>query len=207
MGGKTTKRDLIRAAAYECFRDQGYDRASVDDICKAASVSKGSFYWHYTSKQEVFTDILEVWTLEVMEQLHDQFERAVKEDDYVSAITKALEREVHRGRAIVPIWVDAMVHARHEEGIRLALSHFYDRIRRALVEIFRPILGRHLSEEELAAVAATSFGAYTGLMLQELCDPSEAEASSALPQFMSAIRIWNQYTRAVRSDGSEGEPS
>jgi len=47
-----------------------------------------------------------------------------------------------------------------------------------------------LPEAELSAIAATSFGAYSGLIIQELCDPDEANAQSAMRRFMSAIGAW-----------------
>ena len=100
------KREELRHAAYLRFRDHGYHATSVDDICEAANTSKGSFYWHYQSKQEVFIDILETWTREVMDQLYEQFEEAVIGANYPVTIAEALAREVRRGRVIGPLWVE-----------------------------------------------------------------------------------------------------
>ena len=44
--GTPDKRQSIRMAAYRAFRDNGFSQTSVDAICKRASISKGSFYWH-----------------------------------------------------------------------------------------------------------------------------------------------------------------
>ena len=54
------KRKQIRTAAYQCFRDGGFHETTVDSICARAKISKGSFYWHYPSKQDVFVDILDL---------------------------------------------------------------------------------------------------------------------------------------------------
>lgn len=40
-------------AALQVIRRQGYAATSVDDICAAAGVSKGSFFHHFKSKEEL----------------------------------------------------------------------------------------------------------------------------------------------------------
>jgi AcrR family transcriptional regulator/DNA-binding transcriptional MerR regulator len=36
------------------FSEQGYADVSVDDVCRAAQIAKGSFYRHFASKEELF---------------------------------------------------------------------------------------------------------------------------------------------------------
>jgi AcrR family transcriptional regulator len=195
---KLTKREQIRKAAYVAFREQGYFKTSVDTICKAAGVSKGSYYWHFDSKQEVFIDILDAWTREVTDEMFEQFQAAGKSEDYVSAIALALQREAHRGRAIVPLWFEFTALALREPQINAALARFYRRIRSAVTELLRPILGDKIPEDELRAVAATAFAAYYGLIIQDLADPGAADATCAVERFMGAIGLWDDATRIAR---------
>src|SRR6202163_2189018 len=44
---------LLISAASELFAALGYDRTSVDRIIKQAGVSKGAFYHHFSSKEEI----------------------------------------------------------------------------------------------------------------------------------------------------------
>jgi TetR/AcrR family transcriptional repressor of uid operon len=185
--GTDRRRDDIRRAAYRCFRLTGYHETTVDDICLAAQASKGSFYWHYGSKQDVFIDLLETWTREVMDQVHTQFLSAVRQHDYIRATTEALEREIRRGRVIVPLWLDLTVQARREKDIRDALSRFYRRARAAIAEMLRPSLEDLASEEDLQGLAGTIFGAYAGVMMQEQIDPEAADARHAVQHFMSVL--------------------
>lgn len=46
-------------AALHLFGEAGYERATVDRICAEAGYSKGAFYAHFKSKEELFIHILE----------------------------------------------------------------------------------------------------------------------------------------------------
>src|SRR6188472_1728918 len=49
---------LLRAAEAE-FVERGLDRARVEDITARAGRSKGAFYLHFTSKEDVFRQIVD----------------------------------------------------------------------------------------------------------------------------------------------------
>lgn len=181
------RRDEVRKAAYKCFQQAGYHETTVDDICAAAGMSKGSFYWNYASKQEVFIDILDSWTREVMDELFEQFEDAVRQPDYVDQISTALVRELHRGRKIVPLWLEFTVRARQEKELQASLSKFYRRARTAIAEILRPAVSHRLSEDQLSAVANVVFGAWTGLIMQDLSEPAGVDTEAVVRRVVGLV--------------------
>ncbi len=52
------RRQQILTAARRCFIDNGYHPTRMDDIAKAADLSKGGVYFHFSSKQEVFESLV-----------------------------------------------------------------------------------------------------------------------------------------------------
>ena len=56
---KTHTRQRILSAATEIFSEKGYYGTAVDDIVKASNSSKGSFYFHFPSKQEIFFSLID----------------------------------------------------------------------------------------------------------------------------------------------------
>jgi hypothetical protein len=50
-------KEKILEAAYELFSEKGYDNTSVADIIHLAGASKGGFYHHYKSKEEILETI------------------------------------------------------------------------------------------------------------------------------------------------------
>ena len=90
---RTERREAILGAAKTVFRDKGYHQASVHDIIDEAQIARGTFYLYFSSKQEVFgqlvDDFLQLIRLQVkrislaegaappLEQLRANFRRVV----------------------------------------------------------------------------------------------------------------------------------
>ncbi|SFX31716.1 transcriptional regulator, TetR family [Thermoactinomyces sp. DSM 45891] len=71
------KVDVILQAAVEVFSDQGFDQAKMDDIAQAAGVAKGTIYYHFKSKEDLFTGLMD----EGMEKLIDCVKRHIDSED------------------------------------------------------------------------------------------------------------------------------
>lgn len=57
MTDKTT-RDYIVEAADELFYRQGYEHTSFSDIADAVQISRGNFYYHFKSKDEILDAVI-----------------------------------------------------------------------------------------------------------------------------------------------------
>ena len=54
MSPKSDRRDDILKAAFEAFAENGYDKTSMDDIVRRSGTSKGTLYWHFKNKHDLF---------------------------------------------------------------------------------------------------------------------------------------------------------
>jgi len=204
-------REALRRAAYACFRDLGYHEASVDTICRSAGASKGSFYYHYASKQDCFIDILESWTREVISEVQKQFEEATLARVPFAALQTAFHREKLRGRQIVPLWLGCVVLARREPAIRDVLARFFHRARLAIAEMLRPFVGPMVALDEVDGLAGSILGVFIGIVTQELVDPGKADANKASDSTLAVLGRLAQgepTRRSVTADGKRrGRPT
>ena len=77
-----TKRSIFEAAI-KVFSTNGYDGATMDDMAQEAGVAKGTLYYHFKSKEEIFKYII----TEGMELIKEQLMIvADKENDSLSMI-------------------------------------------------------------------------------------------------------------------------
>lgn len=58
----TSARSRLIEAAHGVVRRQGYAGTSVDELCKAAGVTKGAFFHHFPSKEALAVASAEEWT-------------------------------------------------------------------------------------------------------------------------------------------------
>ncbi len=59
MGRPSTARTRLLDAAHDLIHARSYASASVDDLCVAAGVNKGSFYYFFPSKRDLILSVLD----------------------------------------------------------------------------------------------------------------------------------------------------
>ncbi len=78
-----TLKEKILEAAYELFGEKGYDKTTVAEITKKAGASKGGFYHHFESKEEV----LETITFAYIDRVREIYNELL-EDESLTVIDK-----------------------------------------------------------------------------------------------------------------------
>lgn len=70
-GRERTKARLMRAA-YEVFAEVGLDGASVEAICERAGFTRGAFYSNFSTKDELFLELVRAVTDRKLEAVSDR---------------------------------------------------------------------------------------------------------------------------------------
>src|SRR3984893_12837147 len=88
----SAKRRQIVSGARAVFLSQGFDAASMNDIARAAGVSKGTLYVYFKDKEELFQAIVEEQCSQQAEQI---FTLDSTEHDVASLLTRLGLQFVH----------------------------------------------------------------------------------------------------------------
>lgn len=173
-------RGRILRAAETLFARSGYDGTGVSEICEAAGVSKGAFYHHFATKQDVFLALLNGWlaALEVrMSALRDQ---AASVPDALQAMTAVVSVVLGDAGDRLPIYLEYLLQARRDPAVWQATIEPYRRFRAFFAEMIR----RGVAEGSLrpvdpepAARAIVSLG--IGLLLQALLEADERDHAAS----------------------------
>lgn len=46
-------KNIIISTSYTLFKEKGYNNVSINEICKACSITKPTFYYHFKAKEDV----------------------------------------------------------------------------------------------------------------------------------------------------------
>lgn len=88
MTGERATKMLILSSARTLFAEKGYDNTPVEEICVLAGIAKGTFFYHFESKQAIVRYILasqiREYALRLKEQM-DTFKDAIAKAEYFIA--------------------------------------------------------------------------------------------------------------------------
>lgn len=105
-------RKLIMEKAVELFKEKGYENTSVMDICKACSITKGTFYYHFPNKDEI--------TFEFYERIYRDFSDIIVDLVMVSnakeQLWKVYEFIIDRTIALTPKVLYALLMSDIQKG-------------------------------------------------------------------------------------------
>lgn len=182
-----TRARILEAAA-ECFAQQGYEAASVADICERAGVSKGAFYHHFPSKQDLFMALLSDW----LEALDAGLRRAQAEAADVPSALRDMAGMVgfvlmSAGERL-PMFLEFWTHAARDPDIWAATIAPYRRYREFFADLVRAgIAEGSLRPVEAETAAQIIVSLAVGTILQGLLDPQGADWSRSLRQGIEMI--------------------
>ena len=187
---RQTQKEQTRArlveAALSVFAQRGYQEATVDDMAAAAGHSKGAFYFHFATKDEVFLELLKLWVTEQTARLK-AFEKSVPAAALLEGLEGFLSYE-GRERDWPPLVLEFWAQGRRDAGFQNALQQAYGSWQKLLTQAFR----RAAREGVLAGVVAPEVAARTvlathdGLVVETCLDP-QAAAQGSLRRLLGAL--------------------
>jgi len=72
--GERTRRRIVGHAT-QLIHDKGYRGTTIDDVIKAAGVTKGSFYFHFSSKEELGYAVIDNASSFILEGIKEAFRK------------------------------------------------------------------------------------------------------------------------------------
>jgi AcrR family transcriptional regulator len=151
---KTATRDKILQAALVCFAQKGYHQTSMDDIVAQSELSKGTLYWHFKSKQELFLALLEWFMLEFDQEVTQAWAEEMPAADKLRAMVRV---SLDSSEQIIPffkIFLDFWARTMEDTQILLLFSQMITEFQNQLTAVieagiasgeFRPVNARPLA--------------------------------------------------------------
>lgn len=77
MKTENRKKDIVKKA-YELFITKGYENTSVDDIIAKAKIAKGTFYYHFDSKEQMLEEVVNMMIASGVERAKEIIKQDMK---------------------------------------------------------------------------------------------------------------------------------
>jgi AcrR family transcriptional regulator len=134
---KEEKRSQILDSALKCFGEKGYQATIIDDIVKHSNISKGAIYNYFTSKEEIYLQLLQISTDSFFEEVAQEnavlksakekllnMFRRFKEQD--------LSEETQQNRRV---YIEFWLYGSRQDELRVILEERYNKFIEYIVSI------------------------------------------------------------------------
>jgi AcrR family transcriptional regulator len=105
MQNSTDKRAQIIEAAENLFHRFGYSKASLDDIAREASLGKGTIYYYFESKEDIFLEVAKVHGDYFYQKLQSEIDKC---EAFADKFSTAIRLPVKLVYEHAPVLLDAI---------------------------------------------------------------------------------------------------
>ncbi|HNE03061.1 MAG TPA: TetR/AcrR family transcriptional regulator [Anaerolineales bacterium] len=167
-------RSKIIFSAVKLFSAKGYNTASVDDICADAGISKGAFYHHFRTKQDLFLALLDGWLETIDNAIEASKDKTVPET--FMQITEAFPYIFATANEGLPMFLEFWLQANRDEKIWQASVKPYRRYHKYFTDLIKKGVDEgSFVEVDPDLASRMIISTAMGLLLQSLMDPKGAK--------------------------------
>ena len=166
--------DRLFSAAVELLGERGYAGATIDDIVERAGIAKGTVYYHFRSKSELVSALLDDGLRRLAASFRSEIEGAQGGAAALRALVHAELAYIERYQAFAKLVMSEMWHADRDWRDSLGT------LREEYVGVFAGVLSRGIAEGAFRAdldvqtTASTVFGMIATAALDWLAFDREA---------------------------------
>ena len=175
--GTAERRQQILVAAMSCFMRKGYYRSTMDDIVAESGLSKGTLYWYFKGKKELFLALFQSITQQLesgwLAQIDDPYLTATEK---LRLSTTMFRVELSEMVPFIGIMLEAWAMTRHDPEMDKLVRDMYA----PYLNIMSSIIAEGIASGEFEADSAEDIAKvimilYDGLTLAKALDPFEAD--------------------------------
>ena len=187
---RATRRKLLDAAK-RVFAQDGFEAARLEDIASGAGYTRGAFYAHFDSKEDIFFALFEEWVGERIDSLTTALRRHADQQSKLEAL-RTHYAGLAKDRRLVLISMEFKLFAMRHPEAHARLRSRHRRIRASIAEMFSEIMGALGRTIPIAypAAAASLAAVSQGLLLENLIDPktlSDDDVRRVLGMFFDSV--------------------
>ncbi|WP_295609147.1 TetR/AcrR family transcriptional regulator [uncultured Methanobrevibacter sp.] len=130
--GEKRKKELLKIA-YDMFLTQGYENTSVDEIIERAQIAKGTYYYHFQSKEQMLEEVIDMMI-----------------DSETKTAEQIIAMDIPVPQKIV-MMITSMKPTEAEQPIKNALFQpenvlMHHKVRKKLISVITPLLSEVIKE-------------------------------------------------------------
>jgi len=176
----------IMSAGWDLFASKGFHATSIDQICSAAALSRGTFYLHFKNKEALFLALFEQHAEREVARIESAITSSAGDVDAALLSTlESLFANSEESRRWAMVSTEFTLAAARDPALAERLTAFEDALAARLESALAPILERSGAGAARAALLPTFIVAlHEGLMLQQVVTRDRSLTRAVLTEFL-----------------------
>ena len=193
------RRQQIMDAALNCFARKGYHKTTMDDIVAESGLSKGSLYWYFKSKDELFFSLINSFFLEIQQDMDAIFEQPTSATDKLRALSHEFASFYEEVAEFLNVFFEFWMLGALNEQLNHLFHDMLSRYRGVIASIIEDgINAGEFKEVNADQLAVTVMAAYDGLWFYKMLMPNQVDLDRASQTFIETLFV------GLAADGGGG---
>ena len=193
------RRQQIMQAALACFSRKGYHKTTMDDIVAESGLSKGTLYWYFKSKDELFFSLTSSFFLEMQQDIGAIFEQHASATDKLRTLGREFASYFQEVAEFLNVFFEFYMQGTLNEQLNQLFHSMLSQYRGMIAGIIdEGVRAGEFHEVDADQLAIAVMAAYDGLWFYKMLMPGEVDLDRASGAFIETLLA------GLSANGQEG---
>ncbi len=162
----------ILQAAEKCFSKKSFSETGVEDICEEAGISKGAFYHHFKTKQQLFLELLDHWIDKVAGDIDPAKIKSNNVLDLLLKIPDNITPTFENATNQLPVFLELYIRGLRDEELKKIGMRSYKKFIGFFTHLQKKYKENPGEEEDISKIL---FSITIGFLIQGLLNPEDGD--------------------------------
>jgi len=184
------RKQQILDAALKVFVNKGYSDTRMNDIVIGSGMSKGAIYHHYSSKRDLFLELIDFWEIYCFPNILDKKYKNITAAGTLREIVKDIINTFKKKKYVFLAELEIWSLANHDKDVRDKTKNLYMN----LLKLFSEIISKGIDSGEFKKVniniaSLSIMTSLQGVIWFSIFDDTNLSAEDYLTQVMEFIIV------------------
>ena len=190
---KEKRKKQILDAAMKVFVSNGFENSRMDDIVHSSGLSKGAIYHHYSSKKELFLELIDVWEVQTFPRFYSKSEDGKTATEIINEFSDEVVRVFKNKRYLFLAEIEFWAMANRDNDVQVKSNELYNKILHLFVLVFnKGIRDKEFIEFDTKAYAVILLTLLNGINWFSIFNNDDVDAETyiklSIELFLAQIR-------------------
>jgi AcrR family transcriptional regulator len=182
------RRQQIMEAALACFARKGYYKTTMDDIVAESGLSKGSLYWYFKSKDDLFVSLVKSFFLDMRQDSEAILAQHATASDKLRAVGQYFVKFFQEMEPFFTVFFEFWIQSALSQEINQWFSELLGQYQTVIAGILQEgITNGEFKASDARDLALAFMAVYDGLLFYAMLMPQAVDIERSSQVFVETL--------------------